>query len=87
MPNQKSDLIMGKASLQFFLTAIGIIALSLLIAWLIVLLNGKFTYWAILPLLAGFPITILININLAKKAIAHTHSESHEGESEDEQPE
>lgn len=87
MPNQNNNLIMGKASLKFFLTAIGMITLSLLITWLILLLNGKFTYWAILPLLAGFPITILVNVNLAKRVFAQTHSESHEGESEDEQPE
>ncbi|MEE4194416.1 MAG: hypothetical protein V2J07_04385 [Anaerolineae bacterium] len=71
-------------SLKFLLITIGMILLSLALAWLIILINGSFTYWSILPLLLGFPITVFININLAKKTIARTRNNSPQGETQDE---
>lgn len=87
MSKEKSSLTLGKASLRFLLIAIAIIALSLLLAWIIILVHGSFTYWAIIPFLVGFPVTILINLRLAKKTIANIQNDSREGDSHDEEPE
>lgn len=84
MPTSKNDMNLGKTSLKFLLIAIAIVTVSLLLAVFIILINGSFTYWAIIPMLVGFPITMLININLARKTIAQMKNEPLEGEALDE---
>ena len=87
MSDPANNLNLAKASLEFMLIAVGVIILSVLIAGLIVLINDGFTYWAAIPLLAGFPITILINISLAKKTISQIKTDTTEGETSDAQAE
>ncbi len=84
MTGNESKLNLASISLKFLLIAIGRILVSLLLAWLIILCNGSFTYWSIIPVLLGFPITVFFNINLAKKTIAQAHNDPPEGEQQDE---
>jgi hypothetical protein len=47
-----------------------------LISWAILSLSGQFTYWAIVPILISFPVTLYLNTRIAKRAIAEI-TESH----------
>ena len=78
MTNPGNGLDLAKASLKFFGIAIGIFAASMLIAWGIIKLHGSFTYWALIPLLLGFPITLLVNLNIAKKTIPNRRGQKDE---------
>lgn len=75
MENRKNNVAFGKAGLKFFAVSVGIILASLVIAGIIILINGSFTYWVIVPLLAGLPLTMMINVRIAKKTISQTQSE------------
>ena len=84
---QNNELNFAKASLKFFLISITTVLIALLIGWLIILINGEFTLWAIVPLLIGLPITILVNITIAKKTIAQTKTVIDEGKQTNEKTE
>ncbi len=73
--NEKSKIDFAQASLKFFLISIGVVLIALLLAWIIIAMRGEFTLWAIVPLLAGFPLTIFININIAKKTMNNSRSD------------
>ena len=72
MTNRNDKVNLGKSSLVFLVITIGMILISLLVAWTIIMLNGSFTYWAVVPLLFGLPLTMIINVQLAKRTVAKT---------------
>jgi hypothetical protein len=73
--SEKSNLNFAKASLIFFAISVATILITLVAAWLIITINGGFTFWVIIPFLVGFPVTVLINIIIAKKTISRSQSD------------
>lgn len=73
---KKNELDFGKTSLHFFAISLVTVFIALLIAWLIIARSGEFTFWAIIPFLIGFPVSILINITIARKTIRRSQSDS-----------
>jgi len=82
MPKAEEQVNLGKASIKFLVVTIVVVALTLLVSIIIVWINRSFTLWAIVPLLVGFPASILINITIAKKSAAPTQQDL--GEQSDE---
>lgn len=77
-------------SLKFLGVSVAILLIAVLISWAILALSGQFTYWALVPILISFPVTLYLNTRIAKRAIAHitqSHSlpeDSRTGENTDE---
>lgn len=69
MTTPKSEPDLSKASLKFFLTTLSTVIFTLLIAAIITWVNGSYTFWALIPVLAGFPISLFLNLRIAKKSI------------------
>lgn len=82
MPKANQQVDMGKASIKFLLVTILVVAGSLLVSILLLWINGSFTLWAIVPLLAGLPVSILTNIAIAKNTSRSSHPTT--GENTDE---
>lgn len=82
MPKANQQVDMGKASIKFLLVTILVVAVTLLVSILLLWINGSFTLWAIVPLLAGLPVSILINIAISKNTSRSSHPTT--GENTDE---
>jgi cation transport ATPase len=63
-------------SIKFLGVSVAMLLVAALITWAILSLSGQFTYWAILPILISFPVTLYLNTRIAKRAIAEI-TESH----------
>lgn len=58
-------------SLKFLGVSIGTLLVAALISIAILSLHGQFSYWALIPVLISFPVSLYLNTRIARRAIAH----------------
>lgn len=70
MTEQQQPPKLTHISLKFLGVSVAMLLFAALISFGILSLAGQFTYWAFVPIVISFPVTLFVNIRIARRAIA-----------------